>query len=304
MRPSRTTRRAFCAGLGVTTAFMRTAIGAEQGARGPLLWLASRGRAQVYLFPYGEAKDDSWLTPTVRQAFDESSQLWIELGKPLTPERQAELYRELGQDPARSFPDALDPTVKTRALRYMDELKIPRESVQSLRPWLAYYTFAKAFDQKYGHSQGLTAAAAPQLPPDFVLVDRALKSGKAIYTEVTMEEWLRKLAALPDRLQSEYLAWLFDYFDDQKAGRGEDRFGWMQGNPSERSNERMRTKMPELFEILDTQRNEWWARKIVELLGGEGTSFIAIGQNHVLGPVGIPHLLNDGRLGAGKLTLL
>jgi uncharacterized protein YbaP (TraB family) len=301
----KTTRRAFCAGLGVTTALMHPAMSAEQGTRGPLLWLVSKGRARVYLFPFGEARDDSWLTPTVRQAFEESTQLWIELGKPLSPERQAELYRELGQDSTRSFFDALEPDVKARALRYMDELQISRESVQSQRPWLAYYTFVKAFGQKHGRSQGLTAAAPPQLPPDFVLVDRALKAGKAIHTELTMEEWLRKLAALPDRLQNDYLEWLFDYFDDQKVGgRAEERFGWMHGKPSARSNERMRTKLPDLYEVMDTQRNEWWVRKIVELLNGNATSFIAIGQNHVLGPVGIPQLLTADRLGGGMLTLL
>ena len=304
MRRRRITRRAFCVALGATGALIG-AVGAEPVTRGPLLWLAARGGARVYLFPFGEAKDASWLTSTVQHAFEESSQLWVELGKPLTPQRQAELYKELGEDTSRSFFDALEPPVRARALQYMRELNISRESVQALRPWLAYYTFVTAYDKKYGRSQGMTESAPSQMPPDFVLVDRALKSGKSIHAEVAMEEWLRKLAAMPNHVQSEYLEWLFDYFDDQKSGPGEERFGWMQGKPAERSNERMRTRMPELYEIMGAQRNEWWSRKIVSLLNEGGTSFIAIGQNHVLGPKGIPRLLTEqGLLRAGELILV
>ena len=305
MSANKLTRRAFCAALGATGVLVRAPIRAEAKTRGPLLWVAARNRARVYLFPFGEAKDASWFTPTVQRAFDGSRQLWIELGKPLTPQRQAEVYKELGEDPSRSFFDTLDPAVKTRASQYMHELDISDEQVKSLRPWLAYYTFVTAFSKKFGHSSGMTASAPAQTPPDFALVDRAIKSGKPIHTELAMEDWLRRLAAMPDRLQSQYLEWLFDYFDDQKAGLGEQRFGWMQGQPSERSNERMRTKMPDLYEIMDTQRNEWWTRKILDLLNEGGTSFIAIGQNHVLGPLGIPRMLTDrGLLRAGELKLV
>ena len=284
---------------------MGTAAEAEPAPPGPLLWLATRGQARVYLFPFGEAKDVSWFTSAVQRAFEASSQLWVELGKPLTPQRRAELSKELGEDHSRSFFDALELPVKARALMYMQELNIPRESVESLRPWLAYYTFVTAYDKKFGHSEGMTEAAPSQTPPDFVLVNRALNSGKSIHSELSMEDWFRTLAAMPDRLQSQYMEWLFDYFDDQKNGRSEARFAWMHGKPSDRSNERMRTKMPELYELMDTRRNEWWARQIVSLLTEGGTSFIAIGQNHVLGPKGIPRLLTEqGQLRAGELMLV
>ncbi len=305
MSQCKITRRVFCAALGTAGALIGTAARVQPATRGPLLWLASRGRARVYLFPFGEAKDASWLVPTVEDAFEDSGQLWVELGKLLTPQRQAEIYKELGEDPSRSLFDALEPPVRARALQYMSELNIPSESVRSLRPWLAYYTFVTAYDRKFGRSQGMTASASPQTPPDFVLVSRALKSGKSIHSEFSMEDWLRTLSSMPDRLQSEYLEWLFDYFDDQKSGHAEDRFGWMHGEPSERSNERMRTKMPELYELMGARRNEWWARRIVSLLNEGGTSFIAIGQNHVLGPQGIPRLLTDrDLLRSGELMLV
>src|SRR5262245_24162747 len=104
------TRRAFCIAMGSAVGFARAAAAGAQSTSGrPLLWLATRGRAGVYLFPFGEAKDQSWLTPAVRDAFEESSQLWVELGPPLAPERQAQLFKELGETPGRSLFDALKP---------------------------------------------------------------------------------------------------------------------------------------------------------------------------------------------------
>ena len=299
------TRREFCVAMGSTIAFTHVAAGAQSTAGGPLLWAATTGRARVYLFPFGEAKDDSWLTPAVRSAFEDSSQLWVELGPPLAPERQAELHKELGEAPGRSFFDALESSVQARARSYIRELNIPLESVAPLRPWLAYYTFAAAFDRKYGRAQGLTESTPAQRTPDFALVERALKSGKPIQFEMTMEELLRRLSAMPDRLQSDYIEWLFDYFDDRQTGGDDQRFAWMEGRPSDRSNERMRTKLPELYEVMSAQRNEWWARTIIRLLDGTDSAFIAVGQNHVLGPKGIPQLLSEqGRLKPGELKLV
>ena len=56
---------------------------------------------------------------------------------------------------------------------------------------------------------------------------------------------------------------LFDYFDDRQTGGDDQRFAWMEGRPSDRSNEWMRTKLPELYEVMSAQRNEWWARTII-----------------------------------------
>ncbi len=173
----------------------------------PLLWWISRGDARVYLFPTGEAPDDSWFTPSVRDAFGGSSELWLELGPPPPGERRDEIYEQLGHDSARTFLDALEPSVRTRATQYMEELAIPEDSVRTLRPWLAYYTFVTAFDKKYGHSEGFTDVKAEQLPPEFTLAGKAKREGKAIHYELTMEESLQRLAAMSDRQQSQYLRW-------------------------------------------------------------------------------------------------
>ena len=49
-------------------------------SRGPLFWLATRGKARVFLLGFADAKanDESWFTPAIRKAFEESAELWLE----------------------------------------------------------------------------------------------------------------------------------------------------------------------------------------------------------------------------------
>ncbi len=287
------TRRAACAILAAAIGLTAASTRASSTSRGPLLWRASNGNGTVYLFPFGEAKDGSWFTERVKTAFAASSELWLEVGPPPPKDRVNAIEQELGHDLSRTFFDALTPPVRARALQYMDELDISRESVQNLRPWLAYYTFVKVFDHKYGHSEGMTQAARPQWPPDRVLAEQALKDHKKFGFEQSMEEWLHTLAATSDAIQSQYLQWLFDYFEDEKKGLNRDATDWMHGHLTSRAIDRMRTELPDLYEIMDGRRNRWWAQKVRELLSRGGTYFVAIGQDHFADSHGIPAQLAE-----------
>ncbi len=83
----------------------------EVAAPGPRLWLATSGDAKVYVFGFGEAKDTSWLTPSIRRAFEQSSELWLETAGPSEPTNQspaerraaAERMKRLGYEPGRTL---------------------------------------------------------------------------------------------------------------------------------------------------------------------------------------------------------
>jgi uncharacterized protein YbaP (TraB family) len=304
MHSPKTTRRELCGT--VAAALTVSAVGVAAETPGPRLWLAQRGAGRVHLFPCGEAKDRSWFAPKVQTAFERSAELWLELGPPPSAQRINELYDTMGHQPAgRTLLDALDPAVRARAEQYMKELNISSASVETQRPWLAYYTFARQFDEKYKHQQGLTEPPASQMPPERVLALQAIQDHKPIHVEIKMQEWIGKLAGLSDELQSEYLQWLFDWFDDEKRGRHRDRFDWMEGHLVSRSIERMRTKYPDLYEVMDAQRNRWWVQKFDELLARGGEYFVAIGQDHCADSHGIPVLLVEmGVVKASQLKLV
>jgi hypothetical protein len=129
---------------------------------------------------------------------------------------------------------------------------------------------------------------------DQVLWKRAAEAGKSIgYEMPTGVAFAQFMAAMPQKAQSQYIEFLLNNFDDRKKGLDGDPFDWQAGSPkgSMRSLDRMRKQTPDLYKIMQVQRNNWWAHKIDELLNTGETHFIAMGHMHVLGPDGIPSQL-------------
>lgn len=260
---------------------------------GPHFSCVIRGKSQVFLLGIGEAKDESWLRPSIRQAFERSSSLWLEVGASDSPEAAAQVEQLGHEQPGQSFFEVLQPAVRARALSCMNELGIKRETVETLRPWRAYYVFTSAFFSKR------TLPYKPVLPDEF-LTERAVTEHKTIQYEMPSRlSFAQFMAGMSDKAQNEYIEWLLDFLDDYKNGlNGEkESLGWIHGDftAENRSLSRMRKKMPELYAVMQVRRNGWWAQKITELLQSEGTHFIAVGNLHAMGPDGIPAQL--GRLG-------
>jgi len=204
---------------------------------------------------------------------------------------------KLAHESGRTLFDALEPPVRQRPLASLAELGISPDSVRTFRPWRAYNTIVSGF------------YANRKMPYDAVPVDGTLErmarsEGKTIgYEYPAREAFVTFMATMSDRAQSQYMEWLLDFLDDTKAGLNDDQetFGWIEGrNAPMRSLDRMRTRMPDLYQVMQPQRNLWWARKIDELLATGGTWFVAVGQLHVLGPDGIPHQLEKIGVGLGE----
>src|ERR1044071_2961736 len=195
----------------------RAAVGADQG---PRLYVAHRGQAQVFLLGFGDAKDDEWITPVLRRAFQSSSDLWLEVGHDPGAEPDAAAKREqLSHDPAgRSFFDVLDPQVRARVIDYCAQLEIPTEKLEPQRPWSAFYTINGAYWSRH---------PPPFEPrnPDETLLKLAKDAGKPVRYEMPSQlEFARFMAAMPAAAQSQYITFLLDFLDDQVAGRKPDEF--------------------------------------------------------------------------------
>jgi len=287
--------------FGLALALLPLAVSAQirdTPPRGPLFWLATRGKARVFLLGFGDAKagDQAWFTPAIRAAFRDSAELWLEVAPPeasagrdatAKARDDAEFERLSHEPPGRIFFDELEPRARERVLPYMAELGVKREAVEPLRPWWAYYTLNRAF---WGHTK------LPYEPAnvDQILWKLATDQGKPVHYEnpdgVT---FARHMAAMPEKAQSQYIEFLLDFLDDHKKGLDGPAFDWESGSSAVgmRSLTRMRTDLPDLYRSIQVERNLWWARKIDELLSTDRTAFIGIGQLHVVGPDSIPSQL-------------
>jgi uncharacterized protein len=284
----------FCALL----AFGRYSLAASgAGQRGPHFWVAARGKARVFLLGFAEAKDQSWFRASIQRAFHESSELWLEVGHSQRPE-DAELIQQLEHESGRTFFDALEPPVRERTLAYVAALGLKKESVEKLRPWRAFYTINSAFWAQ-------TKQAHEPLYPDQLLRDFGAAQGKRMGHEMpTQLEFAQFMAGMPDAAQSQYIDWLLDFLDEKKQGAYADDFDWEVGKPdtSTRSLDRMRTKSPDLYRVMQAQRNTWWAGRIDQLLAAGQTSFVLVGEMHVFGPDEIPQQLQRRGIAADLVT--
>jgi uncharacterized protein YbaP (TraB family) len=281
-------RREF--GIGVLTlAVARHAAASGHVPAGTPLQAFERGNAKVYLFGFGEAKDESWATPELRSAFETSAELWLEVSHDLGSEPDAAAKREqLTHDAnGRSFFDVLEPEVRARAEGYCAQLGIATEKISPLRPWSAFYMINGAYWRQHKPSIELQN-------PDETLTNWAKDRGKPIQYEMPSQlAFARFMAAMPDAAQSQYMTFLFDFLDDQTAGRNQDDSGWIRGDTTagERAVDRMRKRTPALYRIMQVQRNAWWAKAIDRMLANGSTHFVAVGQMHALGSDGIPNQL-------------
>lgn len=266
----------------------------RRSTRGPLFWRAQRGNSRVYLLGAAEAKDRSWLTPTIADAFAGCDELWLETpAPPSDPDAQRQrdaLLKELGYEQDRTFFDALEADVRERARVYVTELELDFANISRMRPWLAYYSINSRFWSK-------RAATSPTENSDSVLREMAMKAGKVVQHEFpTYEALLRFFATMPDTVQSQYIEMLLDYLDDENAGRNGIYQGWVVGRPSSRALDRMRNSTPALYETIQAGRNRWWAAKVDQLLEAEVPKFVLLGMNHMLGPYGVPALIERARI--------
>jgi uncharacterized protein YbaP (TraB family) len=290
-------RREFSLGLALLPLAAR-AQGSEVSSRGPLFWLATRGRSRVFLLGFGEAKadDQAWFTPAIREAFQDSAELWLEVAPPeasagrdaATKARDdAEFARLSHEPPGRTFFDELEPSARQRVLPYMTELGVKPEAVEPLRPWWGYYTINRAFWAR-------TKLPYQTVNVDQVLWKRATDQGKPVhYENPDGVAFARHMAAMSGKAQSQYIEFLLNFLDDHKKGLDGPMFDWEVGSSTlgMRALTRMRLELPDLYQAIQVARNVWWARKIDELLSSDRTSFIAMGQLHCLGPDGIPSQL-------------
>jgi uncharacterized protein YbaP (TraB family) len=270
---------------------------------GPMFWLATRGTSRVFLVSIADAKagDETWFTPDIRQAFHDSSELWLEVAPaealagrdPATKAKEDIEYQKLSHEPPGcSFFDELEPCARQRALTYMTELSIKKETLEPLRPWAAYYAINAAYWSR-------TKLPYEPVNLDQVLWKLATDSGKSLgYEMPTGVAFAQFMSDMPEKAQSQYIEFLLNYFDDRKKGLGDDVFDWEVGSPraSMRNLDRMRRELPDLYQSIQVQRNTWWAHKIDELLNTNRTSYIAMGHMHVLGPDGIPAQLQRLRI--------
>ncbi|QYU69444.1 TraB/GumN family protein [Leptolyngbya sp. 15MV] len=127
-------------------------------------------------------------------------------------------------------------------------------------------------------------------------VDRALIAafaGRPIDELEGIERQLAMFDALPEQDQRDMLAAVVERHPEARADPGALARLWLAGDVAGIEAELTRGMLadPELYEALLAGRNRAWAARIVPMLDAGPRPLIAVGAAHVVGPHGLPALL-------------
>lgn len=265
----------------IALALLLAGCGAKPAANDadPALWMVKDADTTIYLFGTVHMLKPglSWFDEGVKQAFDKSDSLVLELVMPADREMQA-LVSELGMASAGpALPDQLPPEAAAKLRAALPGFGLAPEALDRAEPWLAATMLSSlplrqlGYDQSEGAEKVLGAAAA--------------RAGKPVTGLESAREQLGYFDALPVEAQR---ALLVDTIDDlPNAGATVDRMvaAWSKGDADGLAalmNEDL-DRSPELAERLLAARNRKWAGWIAERMAQPGTVFVAVGAGHLAG---------------------
>jgi uncharacterized protein len=264
----------------------------------PALWVVKDADTTIYLFGTVHMLKPglSWFDEAVKDAFDKSDQLKIEV---ILPEDQAEMV-------SRTIPLALDQsgtklssllsdTQRTAYESAMGKLGLPAAQFDVFEPWFAGLTLGAVSLVAQGYD--------PEQGSEKTLVRAAKASGKPVAGLETLEEQMGFFDTLPRDAQLQFLN---DTVAQLPTAAGEFAnilLAWKQGDPDElgvRMN-RSLSGAEVIAETLLYKRNERWADWIKTRMDQPGTVFMAVGAGHLAGAKSVQDYLSARGLTAERI---
>ncbi len=249
---------------------------------GPAIWIAKDYDSTVYLFGTVHLLpgDLSWQKDDMRAAFAEAGTVFFEIDTGREAQIKAlVLTTSLGmrKDGLR-LSDSLDSyqLKLLAAAAHNGELSLAR--LDGMKPWLA----SEFLTLEAAHQAGLS----PELSADDALKSRAAREGKNIRYLETISDQIHAVANQPDFVQMTLLTETLEGFNILGDDLNQVAQAWAVGRTNFLTREvvmAMKTRSPDLYKSLLTERNAKWAKQLTRFMEDSGTAFVAVGTAHLLG---------------------
>ncbi|WP_144243855.1 TraB/GumN family protein [Sphingopyxis sp. MWB1] len=264
----------------------------------PALWAVKDADTTIYLFGTIHVLKPGlgWFDEAVKDAFDKSDELVLELVLPENPAEVAQKMMPLAIDQTGTpLSSLLSDEERAAYAAMLAKFGVAPQQFDMFKPWFVGVT--------------LTTMPLPQLgynPEEGVekkLTAFAKSAGKPVSGLETVEEQLGYFDNLPQADQLSFLNGVVRDLD--KMGPMLDTLvtQWSAGDPeglAETMNESMK-ESPKLTEILLWNRNHRWAEQIEEKLEQPGTFFVAVGAGHLAGEKSVQDYLAERGLTAERI---
>lgn len=244
----------------------------------PALWVLKDEDTTIYLFGTVHILKPglSWFDEAVKDAFDESDELVIEMIKP-DPAAMVKIVNDLAIDTTGvSLRDKLSAEDRANYEAAMISLELPVNAFDPLEPWFASVSMSLVPLMKsgYANSSGVEDA----------LTSHAKVQNMKLVGLETAEQQLGFFDNLPEDVQIRFLNFNVGSIGEMADGMENMVAHWANANISalaELMNAGLEEKI--LYETLLSNRNAKWAEWVGKRMDQPGTVFLAVGAGHLAG---------------------
>ncbi len=256
----------------------------------PVLWVIKGPHATVYLFGSVHIlrPDRPWRSSKIDAAIKASDTLYLEIPDADDQAAMQPLIMQLGVDVQHPLSTKLTKDQLSQLDVVARKAAIPNgeATLEPLRPWLAAISLSEA--------PMVAAGFDPKSGVEFVLKPEFVKDNKPVLGLEDAAKQFHFFADLPQKQEVDYLNSTVSDFDHAPNNLKKLIDAWYAGDLKQLNdllNGEFRTKYPDLYQLLIVQRNRSWIPQIQKLIEGTGTTFVAVGAGHLVGPDGVPALL-------------
>jgi len=265
---------------------------ARDRTNAPAIWVVRDHDSELYLFGTLHILPHNldWFHPDIREVFDRSGTIFFEVPSDETARIEATVLTQSlgffknGLRLSDGFDNYQIKLLQAAAL----SSDVPYGRLQNLKPWLAaeLLTLA-AVDQA-----GLTA----DLSADEALKSRARRLQKHTRYLETVEGQIRLSADQAKDVQEVLLMDVLEGYNNLGPNMDRAARQWSVGDVDKLKTEiieRSKSRSPDFYQALFTDRNRLWADKLIKFLDGSGTGFVAVGIGHMLGEESLNNHLEE-----------
>lgn len=257
----------------------------------PAYWVLSDADSTVYLFGTFHILPASldWRTEELDAALTSADTLYVEADVH-SAEVQAQmqtLIPQYGLNPQGvTLSSLLDAETQEKLAEVAPTVGASPAMLEPMRPWLAQLVLAVGQLQMLGFD--------PNAGVEIALIAAAAESETQMGYFETAEQQIRFFADLPDDIQIAAFSKGLEQMERTPELVDDLVRAWAVGDLQEldrQINGEMRADTPEIHDAIIVRRNRDWVPQILEILDGEGVSFIAVGAGHLPGEDGVVELL-------------
>ncbi len=254
----------------------------------PAMWKVADEDSEILLFGSVHVlrEDTQWRTDALEAAIAAADEVYYET--PMTAEAQAASQQIIPQyglnPPGQTLSSMLTEEQNAQLARVAAQFGFPAQNLEPLRPWLAGVSIAMLGVQQAGYN--------PMAGVEMTLA-AVTEDERERYFE-TFEDQFGFFAGLSPEVELHFLTSSLDQIENDPDMLDRMVAAWAAGDIESLNtifHDGMLEAGPEVYDVLLVQRNQHWVDEIQTMLDGSGNTLIVVGAGHLVGPDGVPALL-------------